>query len=204
MSKIIIIATIYNTYPQIISSLICQTHTNWNLLLIHDGPNNTGLKKIVEDTNDPRVIYIETEERKNLWGHNLRKWILEEIKEGKLQQDGEYIVITNADNWYSPLFLSKMLSGFITPKILATYCSSFLHNYLSPQPEGPYEYGIIQSKVELGYIDCGGVMVRKEIACEVGWRSMEIYSDWEYIDDIRYKYGIRSFNKVLGTLFVHN
>ncbi len=32
--KIVFICPIYDAYPQIISSLICQTHKNWELLLI--------------------------------------------------------------------------------------------------------------------------------------------------------------------------
>lgn len=203
MSKVTIIATIYNSYPQIISALLCQTHTNWNLLLIHDGKNETGLRKIVEDTNDSRIIYIETEERKNVWGHNLRQWALQEMADGKIQQDSEYVVITNADNWYSPIFLEEMLKGFVRPGIRVTYCSAFIHSYLSPQPNGNHRYGPINSRLELGYIDCGSVMIRKEAACYIGWNSMEIYSDWEFIRDILHKYGERSFRMVLGTLFVH-
>jgi hypothetical protein len=203
MNKVTIIATIYNSYPQIISSLICQTHKEWHLFLIHDGPNSTGLKKMVEDANDNRITYIEMEERKNVWGHNLRQWALEEIAAAKMALDSEFIVISNADNYYCPIFLEQMLKGF-KPGIKVTYCSAFLHSYLTPQPNGNHHYGPIASRLELGYIDCGSIMVRKEVACDVGWRSMLIYSDWEYINDIIQKYGKKSFNIVLGTLFIHN
>jgi len=37
--------------------MICQTHKNWTLKLIHDGPNETGLKKLIEQVGDSRIEY---------------------------------------------------------------------------------------------------------------------------------------------------
>ena len=201
--KVTVICPIYQSFPQIISSLICQTHKNWSLILIHDGQNSTGLAKIVENYNDSRVFYIETPERKHNWGHHLRKWALNEIKEGKLVPDTDYIVITNPDNYYIPTFMEEMVKGFTSDKV-ATYCSSFVHGYTSNQPDGTYRFGVLQTKLELGWLDCGGAMVKKDVACDIGWESMEIYSDWEYFKKIITKYGKDKWAKVLGCLFVHN
>jgi hypothetical protein len=202
--NVLFIATIYNSYPQIISSLICQTMSNWELLLIHDGKNNTNLKQIVQGFNDKRISYVEYPDRINDYGHTLRKWALNEIKDKKIDTKADYIVITNADNYYVPVFVENMTKDFYNPNIVATYCSGMVHSYKTPQTEGDHEFGIIKTKLELGYIDCGGVMVRKEEACEVGWRSLEIYSDWTYIEDIVKKYGCDKLKMVLGCLFVHN
>ena len=201
--SVLFIATIYNSYPQIISALICQTNPNWELLLLHDGPNNTGLYRIVRDANDDRITYIETDTRKQNWGHPLRKKALEDINNDIIRTKCSYIVITNSDNYYVPIFIEKMLEGF-SSNILATYCSSFIHGYKSPQPEGDHKFGVVQSKIELGFIDCGMVMVKKEYACDVGWRDMSIYSDWTYFKDLIDKYGKQRWNKVLGCLFSHN
>ena len=200
--KVLFICPIYNSYPQIISALICQTYTNWELWLIHDGPNNTNLEKIIDGANDPRIKYIIHPQRKNDWGHSLRKWALEAIKLRKVKC--EYIVITNPDNYYVPVFIEVMLTGFTNNNIIATYCHKFVHGYLSPQPEGNHRFGVLESKLQLGYLDCGGVMVRKENACAVGWRSLEIYSDWTYFEDLITRFGESAWKKVLGCLFVHS
>lgn len=200
--SVLFIATIYNSYPQIISSLICQTSKKWELLLMHDGKNETGIDKIVKDANDPRITYIESASRKGKWGHPMRKQALEDIATGNIKTDCGFIVITNSDNYYVPLFVEKMLEGF-TNDAVATYCSSFVHGYNSPQPDGDHRFGVLQTKIELGHIDCGGVMVRKEVACDVGWRDLSIYSDWSYFSDIVKKHGKEKWNKVLGCLFVH-
>ena len=55
--KVTIIATIYDSYPQIISSLLLQTHKNWQLYLIHDGPAPDSVKSVIP--SDDRIKFIE-------------------------------------------------------------------------------------------------------------------------------------------------
>jgi GT2 family glycosyltransferase len=191
--KVVFIATIFNSYPQIISSLVCQTYENWELLLIHDGPNNNGLKTYIG--NDERIKFIETKERIGNWGHGLRKWALEELEN---YTDADYVVITNADNYYTPRFVEYLLRGFDqSHTAVATYCSETVHSYKSWQ--------VLPAKLERGFLDCGAVMIKKNIACEVGWADTESHSaDWTFFQDIAHKYSWKNFIKVKGALFVHN
>ena len=214
------ICPIYNSYPEILSSLINQTHKEWRLLLIHDGPNSTGLKELVEFHKDPRIIYIETPTRQEKWGHPIRQWALNEIKEGRLVPETEYIVITNGDNHLVPVFCEYLLTGFKkNPSAVATYCSQMVHGYLSNQittiiPNGVttmnnlrwenWRWGIIQCRLKLGYIDCSCAMIRKNVACEAGWRSMDHSSDWIYFSDIIKTYGEDKWERVNGCLLIHN
>lgn len=193
--KVTFICTIYNTYPQIISSLLLQTHENWELLLIHDGPNDTGIKKLIP--NDKRITFIETKERKGDWGHSLRKWALEEIRQGRLS-DPDYIVIGNADNYHVPVYTEYLLKGFKkSHTAVATYSDKMVHSYKA--------WDIIQAKFERGFLDCASVMVRRDIACEVGWRDIETHSsDWTYFSDIASRYHSRNFIPVKGCLLIHN
>jgi len=193
-SKVTFICTIYQSFPQIISSLLMQTYKNWELLLLHDGPNDTGLKEIVENYNDKRVIYIESEVRKNNFGHHLRDWALEEIKAGKLN-DTDYIVITNADNYHVPVYCEYMLKGFKSGTV-ATYCSDMVHSYQA--------WKIIPVELKRGFVDCAGVMVKKDAACSVGWKDMSHSSDWTYFNKLMNKYGKNNFAKVTGCLLTHN
>jgi hypothetical protein len=184
------ICTIYNTYPQIISSLILQTHQNWRLILIHDGPNETGLKSQIP--SDKRITYIETKERKGNYGHHLRQWALNEF------ELGSHVVVTNADNYYTPVFIEYMLQGFKkSHTAVATYCTETVHSYKGWQ--------ILPAKLERGYLDCGAVVIKSNIAKEVGWRDIKDHSaDWTFFSDIASKYSWRNFIPVRGALFVHN
>ena len=191
--KVAFICPAYNNYPQIISSILTQTHTNWELFVIHDGPNATGLKKHVKDS---RIKYMETPAHVGKWGHSLRKWALENID--TLCPDADYVVITNADNYHVPVYTEYMLRGFEkNPTAVATYCSDMVHSYKAWQ--------IIPCRLQLGYIDCAGVMIKKEVAKEIGWRDTESHSsDWSYFNDIIKKYGADKWQKVTGCLLIHN
>jgi hypothetical protein len=217
MNKVTFICPIYNTFPEIIGSLINQTHQNWELLLIHDGPNSTNLDKLIECINDKRIKYTETSTRIGEWGHPYRKWALDNID--ILSPNTDYIVITNGDNNHFPHYCEYLLKGFNKSNIVATYCSQFVHAYESWQRTTIienvarnvenleweiYKYGIIDTRLELGYIDCGGVMVKKEVAVESGWNDFAPYSDWSYFERIITKYGKDSWNIVRGCLFSHN
>lgn len=189
-SKVTFIATVFNTYPQIISSLLLQTHQDWELILIHDGPSSNGMKSYIP--KDPRIKYIETKERKGNYGHPLRQWALNEF------ELGDYTVISNADNYYTPVFCEYMLKGFKrSHTAVASYCTETVHSYKAWQ--------VLPAKLQRGFLDCGAVMVKTEVAKEIGWRDIESHSaDWIYFADIATKYSWRSFVPVKGALFVHN
>lgn len=196
--KITFICPIYNSFPEIISSLICQTHENWELLLIHDGPNDTGLNELVNNYGDQRISYYETEERGDNWGHHLRQAALQGIKNGSLAPDTDYIVITNADNYHVPVYCEYMLNGFLkNSNAVATYCAKMVHSYKA--------WDVIDCRFQRGFIDCAGVMIKKEVACDVGWNDITSHSsDFTYFSDIAKKYGQSNFIKVTGCLLIHN
>jgi glycosyltransferase involved in cell wall biosynthesis len=191
--KVCIISTAYNRHPVIISSLICQTHQDWELHIIHDGQNDN-YREWVNSYKDKRIIYSENIPRQVNYGHPIRQKALQDIKNNIYGTDCNYIVITNEDNYFVPTYLQKMIEGF-KEDIVATYCS-MLYNQI--------DYNIMNCTLQLGNIDCSCVMVRKDVACDVGWRSMEHSSDWIYFSDIIQKYGADKWIKVGGYLIVHN
>lgn len=180
----------YNAYPFIIHSLQQQTYTNWKLYLIHDGPNETGLKEIIERIDDARVHYEETPTRSENWGHSIRSEWLQKV-------EGDYVVITNQDNYHVPVFIEYMLKGFNQPNTIATYCSEMIHSYKAWQ--------IIPCSMRRGYVDCAGVMMRLDKVKAVGWNDVTSHSaDWFFFDALLRKYGINSFIKIKGCLLSHN
>jgi hypothetical protein len=195
--KVVFIVPIFQMYPQIISSLLCQTHKNWELILIYNGPCDNNLADIVKQADDSRIKFIEYPEATGKWGHVLRQWALKEIGEGRLS-DADYVVINNADNYLVPVYTERLLKGFDkSHTAVATYCSAMVHNYKS--------WDVIPCSLKLGFIDCGGVMVKKDVACEVGWRDTGSHSsDWTYFSDIATRYSPSNFVSVPGCLFVHN
>lgn len=193
-NKVLFIATVYNTDPSpIVASMKMQTHLNWELILIHDGKLEVGMTGYA--FSDSRIKWIETPERVGKWGHANRKWALDNLD--KLS-DASYVVITNSDNYHVPSFCTLMLLGFKNQHTaVATYCDKMVHSYIN--------WGVIPCRFEKGFIDCGGVMVKREIAQEVGWRDTETHSaDWTYFSDIATRYSPKNFIPVKGCLLIHN
>jgi hypothetical protein len=189
--KVTIICPIFNSYPYIIHSLQAQTYKNWELILVHDGPNETAIKALLQNFADNRIKYFETKERSGNWGHKIRS---EQIQ--KLPDSG-FVLITNPDNYHVPIYLEKMLNGFINDSIRATYCSQMVHSYT--------DWKVIDCKLQRGYLDCAGVVMKCTTAKEVGWNDTESHSaDWEFFNDVVKKYGNSVFNMVEGCLLVHN
>lgn len=196
--RVTFVAMVYNTYPEIVSSLMCQTHKDWELILIHDGPSDgsVNIKGIVEAANDPRIIYLETKERKGNWGFFHRQWALNQLKFGKLGSESDYVVMTNGDNYYCPTFCEYMVKGF-KEGVIGVYCDKMVHSYTN--------WEIINCRMEQGFIDSGNVMIRRDVATEVGWNDIKSHSaDFYYFRDIMEKYGKENFVPVKGLLFVHN
>ena len=187
---ITIICPIYRSFPAVISSLIMQTYKNWRLILIHDGPETDGAESFVRAVNDDRITFIETETKVGAWGHAIRAEWLQKVK-------SEYVLITNPDNYYVPVFFERMLKPFDGGRaIVATYCSAMVHSYINWQTQ--------PTRLARGHVDCGGVLLKTDTAQAVGWRSLEHSADWFFFEDIIKRYGAGKFIPVRGTLFVHN
>ncbi len=193
--KIVFICPIYDAFPEIVSSLICQTYRDWELLLIHDGEND--LQPLLSAVNDSRITYIKRPRIDGKWGHHLRRWALDEIKAERLAKDADFVTITNGDNYHTPVYCEYMLKGFADNEAaVAVYCKQMVHSYVS--------WGVLNCVPKLGFIDCAGVMVRKRAALEVGWRDESHSSDFTYFSDIIAKFGKEKFIPINGSLIIHN
>lgn len=189
ISGVTIICPIYKSFPAVISSLIMQTYKDWKLILIHDGPGEGEIVSYVQALNDDRITYEETPVHNGHWGHAIRSEYI-----NKAQSD--FIVITNPDNYYVPVFLEYMLKPFGNTNIVATYCSHMVHSYR--------DWVTQTCMLARGHVDCGGVMLRTKQAQEVGWKSLDHSADWIFFADIIKRFGQKSFQVVKGTLLVHN
>jgi GT2 family glycosyltransferase len=192
MAKVIFVAPIYNYDPILVHALALQTHPNWELLLIHDGPNSTGLQERLEQLNEPRVRYYKSSRRYDDWGHSLRDLGLKHIENEPIE--GDFVVITNADNYYCPGFLKIMLAAF-EASLVAVFCP-MIHDH--------HGWRLLDAQLEHKHIDCGCVMVRREAALETGWTSREYAADWVYISQLVTRYGSHRLKKIDNVLFVHN
>ena len=95
-----IIAVTYNHGNRLkcfIESILSQSSKNYNLFVIHDGPDEQFGR-----LNYPGVHLIQHPARTFNFGHQLRDWALQNVVQS------EYVLITNGDNYYTPNLVEEV------------------------------------------------------------------------------------------------
>ena len=198
--KLTVVCVSYKRYKEIhvlINSFLCQTVSNWKLLVIHDGPDNK-MRGIVEEygKNNPEIEYLETEVRYNDWGHSLR-----EIGIGRA--DTEFVLLTNDDNYYVPKFLECMFEPINNWGADFVLCD-MVHNQLNPGQYIQPEYNFFDTYPKKLYIDIGTFIVRTSMAKEVGFGDKSYASDGTFVEDLLNRFPSMDICKIPKILFVHN
>ena len=175
-----------NTLKCLIYSLLSQTHQNFEILIHHDGPlEDKNLKEKIESIDD-RISFIETEERKNKWGFHERHALA--VKD----DNADYILFTNDDNYYVPIFLQHFINILTTKNSELAYCN-LIHNERS--------YGVIDAFPEIGYVDLGCFITSLRLIKETSWDSFAKEADGIYFKKLASKTNAIKINNIL---FVHN
>ena len=107
MNKLIsIICPIYNTelyLKECLNSILCQSYTNFELILIDDGStDNSGIICDEYATKDKRIIVI----------HQTNKGLSASRNKGLEIASGEFITFIDSDDWIDPNTLRDNLSIF--------------------------------------------------------------------------------------------
>ena len=93
MPKVSVLTPIYNTNPEhlrsAIESVLNQTFTDFEFIILNDSPDNSDLKKIVKSYRDKRIKYLEND--KNLGIGESRNKLLDLAR-------GEYIAVFDHDD----------------------------------------------------------------------------------------------------------
>jgi hypothetical protein len=152
-------------YARFCSSLLRQSFTNAEVLVLHDGP-------LLHKVDSPFDILC-TQMRHNLWGHNLRKIGLQRAK-------GRYILHTNIDNEYHPDALASIHSRLVqTPvdiliariEMMGLNCANGKIWYDNPRDYSK-SYILPGNPPVFGNIDLMQAVIAKKIWDRYGWFNM--------------------------------
>jgi hypothetical protein len=200
-AKITILCASYKRYKEInvlLNSFICQTVDNWNLIVMHDGPDPR-MKEIVGEysKNYPQISYIESSVRANDYGHSFRD-------EGIKLVDTEYLMFTNDDNYYTPKFLEYMIDA-VEKKGFDFVLCNFISHYNNPGIYIQEDYNVLNAFPRKNYIDMGAFILRTAFAREIGFKSRAFAADGDFVDELMKRFsGKIKVGKINKVLFVHN
>lgn len=169
-----------------IESILSQTSNNYKLHVIHDGPDEEFLSLKYDSVN-----LIQYPNRTENYGHILRDWALKNIVHN------EYVLITNGDNYYTPVMVEEVSK---CKEDLIYF--DFICHHSTTSNENKSSYGFLKSEMKSCFIDMGSVVVRSELAKKVGFNSTQFGADWDYFNQLlKITNSVTKINKVL---LVHN
>ena len=185
------VSLVVATYRQVdelaclLYSLKCQTYDRWEAVVVHDGPGPEAAQ-IVDAVGDARVVLVETPERRGQYGHPWRKLGID-------RSTGDYIGLSNADNYYAPVYFEWMLSALVSAGADFAYCN-MVHSYLRWAP--------LATRAEKGGLDLGAWIARASLVKATPWWDLGFMGDGTFIEDVLD--GAEAIVHVPGCLFVHN
>jgi glycosyltransferase involved in cell wall biosynthesis len=186
--KVSVAVATYEQGPELaclLYSFAAQTYPNWEAVVVHDGPGPV-CREVVERMNDPRVRLIETPERKGRYGHPWRQLGIDACT-------GDYIGLTNGDNYYAPVYFEWMLHLLGTRRADVVYCDwVHSHTQWSTMRAGPGKW----------LIDLGCWLARAALVKSTPWRDNGFDGDGTYFEDL-----LKRATQVVHLpkpLFVHN
>lgn len=169
MPKVSVLTPIYNTNPEYlkdcIESILGQTFTDFEFLILNDSPNNSEIEKIVKSYKDKRIKYYKNE--KNMGISASRNKLLGLAK-------GEYIAIFDHDDISMPTRLEKQVNFLNDHKDIGVVGCNTL--WIPDNIEKIYKTYNIDIKKALLHgcaVPHSGAMIRKSVMIDnnIGWEA---------------------------------
>jgi hypothetical protein len=179
----------------LLQSIICQTYSNWEVILIHDGVDLSHKSNLKEYLNDPRFFYTSTSERYGYWGHKSR--II-----GTTLSLGDWIIHSNDDNYFVPILLEEIVNIIsLNSEVNFIYWDMILGKYKNEHSHNKKDYGHFIPKIQHSYMDWGQFTTKKEIISKYYIQYEEAAADGTLIENMKHELIPAYIDKVL---FVHN
>lgn len=198
-----VIAVAYQRFGELkvfVQSWINQTEKNWILTVIHDGPSaEFELIMASFETQTPKQVFHKTtEHRYKDYGHTLRDIGLKSVT-------GEYVLLTNADNYFIPKAI-EFMNEALNQNDADVVMFDMIHSHTRPGGRNLPPYSYFETNYARRSIDISAAIVKSELARMAGFRDNTHDGDATYFGDIvNMKAPLPlSILKIPRVLFVHN
>jgi hypothetical protein len=156
-----------------------QRYDNWEVVAVTDGPNQPAIE-MLNQFGDPRVRLLQTPEPRGHWGHPYRQIGLEACR-------GEFIGMSNDDNYYVPGYLEQMMFAMRNADLVFCTCVHSYKGWDSLRQSG----------------DVGSWIARASLIRQMPWTGIDISADQHYFQALSNWPGTRVV-EIDRPLFVHN
>ncbi|MCQ2741190.1 MAG: glycosyltransferase [Alphaproteobacteria bacterium] len=191
--KVSVLTALYKTNPnhlrEAIESVLNQTFTYFEFLLLNDSPEDTELDKIVSSYKDKRIKYFKNE--KNLGITPSRNRLMELAK-------GEYLAVFDHDDICHPTRLEKevaYLDAHPETAVVSSWIHSFPKNKTNHNPEQDAEIKVALMEHDvIAHSACmlrKSVLVKNKICYEEDFSPAEDYALFMRLMDVADFYNIQ-------------
>ena len=181
----------------LVASFACQTDLGFTLRIIHDGPD-LETRECVDEFKfmypNLDIAYQETSLRFNDYGHTLREIGLREAVQ-------EYVLLTNGDNYYVPIFVEELRKELIAQEPDIIYFD-MVHNYIFDDLPNPIGYQTLITEPRINRIDIGSFVFGKALGQSIGFKERVFWADGMFFEAMMAT-GPKIV-KIPKVLFVHN
>jgi glycosyltransferase involved in cell wall biosynthesis len=183
----------YPACKSFINSILAQTYDNFELFIVHDGPIDDCEEKVdlLESIKDSRIKLFQTKERMGKFGYPHRK------NYGFINNDFDWIIWTNDDNFYVPTALEILLHGCQKLDKDIVFCNMISsHAFWFP----------LVTEFKPDKLDLGGFIIKKEVMKQFDFQIDGdcTRSDAKMIAELSLKVDNDRMVKIDNFLFIHN
>ena len=169
MPKVSVIVPVYKAEKYInrcIDSILAQTFTDWELLLIDDGsPDRSG--EICDEyaENDPRIRVF----------HKANGGVSSARQMGQEEAVGEYTIHADPDDWVEPTMLEELYAKAVADDADMVICDYYTNNgkqqhYIKQQPSSRDSNTVLSELFQQLHGSCWNKLVRRVCSSEKGVR----------------------------------
>lgn len=172
--KVSLAVAAYNRHDPLLTllySLKSQSYTNWEAVIMHDGPCDRTLCGAIAGLNDGRIRLCETDTRAGQYGHPHRKRAADLCT-------GDYIGMTNDDNYYVPVYFEAMLHALTSTDAAFAHCD-MIHDY--------WDWAYFSTKPRRARIDLGCFLAKADLVKGTPWRNFTEEGDGIFIEELAAK-----------------
>lgn len=184
----------------LLNCLANQTEQNFDVCITHDD-FHYGTLDMVQHWAQRHHIQTTlkfTRERMNQWGHPMRAKVIEECAH-------DYMLLTNDDNYYVPVFTQIMMHNLISQDAHMVMCD-MIHSHNNPGSRQQPPYSLFVTEPRCMHCDIGCFIIDTKLAQQVGFHNCEIsWADGLFVDAVmQLNSPTTKCVKVPQVLFVHN
>lgn len=184
-----IVATAYKEKLEanvFLNSLLLQNNPNWECIVYADEPNEY-IKNLVTSINDGRITYFENKKAKGFWGHDNRKYALENLVKG------DFVLQASIQDYYIPVAVELIIQHMNDFDFVFFDC---IHN--------GFGYEILHSQPRVCGIDWSSFVIKTDIAKKIGINDTQLgVTDGLFVERIM-RYPNLKWYKINKILTIHN